>query len=131
MGPTRLFRPWAFPGKNTGVGCHFLLHASLLLLLSGSVVSDSLPPHGLQHARLPCPSLSPGVPHYKILKINCAQSSSFNFFIYAFNSVVCFQLLSSKSKIFIRHCAIRPIAVLFNKIFCVDKNVLYLCYPLW
>ena len=28
---------------------------------SNSVVSDSLRPHGLQHARLPCPSLSPGV----------------------------------------------------------------------
>ena len=23
--PTRLHRPWDFPGKNTGVGCHFLL----------------------------------------------------------------------------------------------------------
>ena len=23
--PTRLFRPWDFPGKSTGVGCHFLL----------------------------------------------------------------------------------------------------------
>ena len=23
--PTRLCRPWDFPGKNTGVGCHFLL----------------------------------------------------------------------------------------------------------
>ena len=22
---TRLHRPWDFPGKNTGVGCHFLL----------------------------------------------------------------------------------------------------------
>ena len=30
-----------------------------LLLFSRSVVSDSLPPHGLQHDRLPCPSLSP------------------------------------------------------------------------
>ena len=28
---------------------------------SRSVVSDSLWPHGLQHARLPCPSQSPGV----------------------------------------------------------------------
>ena len=27
---------------------------------SCSVMSDSLPPHGLQHARLPCPSQSPG-----------------------------------------------------------------------
>ena len=23
--PTRLLRPWDFPGKNTGVGCYFLL----------------------------------------------------------------------------------------------------------
>ena len=23
--PTRLPRPWDSPGKNTGVGCHFLL----------------------------------------------------------------------------------------------------------
>ena len=23
--PTRLLHPWASPGKNTGVGCHFLL----------------------------------------------------------------------------------------------------------
>ena len=23
--PTRFFHPWNFPGKNTGVGCHFLL----------------------------------------------------------------------------------------------------------
>ena len=31
-----------------------------LLLFSCSVRSDSLWPHGLQHARLPCPSPSPG-----------------------------------------------------------------------
>ena len=24
--PSRLFRPWDFPGKSTGVGCHCLLH---------------------------------------------------------------------------------------------------------
>ena len=32
-----------------------------LLLFSRSVMSDSLQPHGLQHTRLPCPSLSPGI----------------------------------------------------------------------
>ena len=46
---------------------HFLELSSLfsmyviLLLFSHSVVSTSLQPHGLQHARLPCPSSSPGV----------------------------------------------------------------------
>ena len=33
----------------------------VFLLISHSVVSDSLQPHGLQHARLPCPQLSPRV----------------------------------------------------------------------
>ena len=34
---------------------------SVLLLFSRSVMSDSLRPHGQQHTRLPCPSLSPRV----------------------------------------------------------------------
>ena len=29
MKPVRLFCPWDFPGKNTGVGCHFLLQGHL------------------------------------------------------------------------------------------------------
>jgi len=41
--------------------CSNTLLLNLLLLFSHSVVSDSLWPHGLQHNRLPCPSLSPGV----------------------------------------------------------------------
>ena len=28
--PTRLLRPWDFPGKSTGVGCHCLLQYSLI-----------------------------------------------------------------------------------------------------
>ena len=39
---------------------HHVVHI-LLLLFNHSVVSDSLWPHGLQHTRLPCPSLSPRV----------------------------------------------------------------------
>ena len=38
-----------------------MLCSMFSLLFSCSVVSDSLQPRGLQHARLPCPSLSPGV----------------------------------------------------------------------
>ena len=76
----RLLCPWNSPGKNTGVGCHFLLQGIFLtqgsnlsllhwqmdslplrqLQFSYSVVSDSLRPHGLQHARLPYPSPTPG-----------------------------------------------------------------------
>ena len=39
--------------------CWPFLSDFFLLFFSHSVVSDSLRPHGLQHARFPCPSLSP------------------------------------------------------------------------
>ena len=41
------------------LGCSYLL--CCCLLFSRLVVPDSLWPHGLQHTRLPCPLLSPGV----------------------------------------------------------------------
>ena len=40
--PTTLLRPWDFPGKNTGVGCHFLLQ--------GIFPTQGLNP-GLPHCR--------------------------------------------------------------------------------
>ena len=62
--PTRLPRPWDSPGKNTGVGCHFLLQcmkvksereaAQLCLTLSDPM--DCSPPgpsiHGIFQARV-------------------------------------------------------------------------------
>ena len=44
-----------------GIGCivYYIFNMGSICLCC-SVVSDSLRPHGLQHARLPCPSPSPG-----------------------------------------------------------------------
>ena len=39
--PTRLPRPWDYPGKNTGVGCHFLLQC--MKLKSESEVAQLCP----------------------------------------------------------------------------------------
>ena len=39
--PTRFPRPWDSPGKNTGVGCHFLLHC--MKVKSQSEVAQSCP----------------------------------------------------------------------------------------
>ena len=39
--PTRLPRPWDSPGKNTGVGCHFLLQC--MKMKSESEVAQSCP----------------------------------------------------------------------------------------
>ena len=53
LSPARLLCPWNFPGKNTGVGCHFLLQGSsptqgwsphlLLLALAGGFFTASEP----------------------------------------------------------------------------------------
>ena len=82
--PTRLLCPWDFPGKNTAVGCHFVLRGiftdqgSNLRLLNwqmyslplsnqrscccsvASVVSDSVRPHRRQPTGLCRPWDSPG-----------------------------------------------------------------------
>ena len=52
-----------FPAGNLSLAFSLFLCLSLftLSLLSHQVVSDSLRPHGLQHARLPCSSPSPMV----------------------------------------------------------------------
>ena len=54
--PTRLPRPWDSPGKNTGVGCHFLLQC--MKVKSESEVAQScltLRPHRRQPTRIPHP----------------------------------------------------------------------------
>ena len=59
--PTRLPCPWDSPGKNTGVGCHFLLQC--MKVKSESEVAQSCPtqrPHGLQPTRLLRPWDLPG-----------------------------------------------------------------------
>ena len=42
--PTRLSRPWDSPGKNTGVGCHFLLQCMKVKVKSFSRVRPSVTP---------------------------------------------------------------------------------------
>ena len=54
--PTRLPRPWDSPGKNTGVGCHFLLQ--LRKVKSESEVAQSCPTLGdPMDCSLPGPSI--------------------------------------------------------------------------
>ena len=62
--PTRIRHPWDFPGKNTGVGCHFLLQCMKVkcqrevtqLCLTLSDPMDYSPPgssvHGIFQARV-------------------------------------------------------------------------------
>ena len=54
--PTRLHHPWDSPGKNTGMGCHFLLQC--MKVKSESEIAQW--PHGLQPTRLLRPWDFPG-----------------------------------------------------------------------
>ena len=59
--PTRLPCPWDSPGKNSGVGCHFLLQC--MQVKRESEVTQPCPtsrPHGLQPTRLLHPWDLPG-----------------------------------------------------------------------
>ena len=84
----------------------------LLLLFSRSVVSDSLWPHGLQHARLPCPSPSPrgcssscplsqwchpSISSSVVPFSSCLQSSLILIFIYLLLAVLGLQCHTSPS----------------------------------
>ena len=75
--PIRLPCPWDSPGKNTGVGCHFLLQCMKVKSEGESeVVSDSERPHGLQPTRLlhpwDFPGKSTGVGCHCLLQSNLA-----------------------------------------------------------
>ena len=62
VGDIRFFHifPSNWPHRKRDLCIHHLLHANkCFLLFSCTVVSDSLQPHGLKHARLLCPSPSP------------------------------------------------------------------------
>ena len=73
--PTRLPCPWDSPGKNTGVGCCFLLQYMKVKSESEvtSVVSDSVCPHRRQPIRLLClwdfPGKSTGVGCHCLLQL--------------------------------------------------------------
>ena len=47
--------------KEFLLGEYYILQQFSLVQFSHSVLSDSLQPHGLQHARPPCPSLTPSL----------------------------------------------------------------------
>ena len=64
--PARLPRPWDSPGKNTGVGCHFLLQC--MKVKSESEITQSCPtPSDPMDCSPPGPSI-PGIFQARILE---------------------------------------------------------------
>ena len=67
--PTRLPRPWDSPGKNTGMGCHFLLQCMKVKSLSRvrlletpwTAAYQAPPSMGLSGVPMPSPTGRPGL----------------------------------------------------------------------
>ena len=82
--PTRLPHPWDSPGKNTGVGCHFLLQC--MKVKSESEVAQSCPtlwtPWTAAHQATPCilawdfPGKSTGVGCHCLLQCTKVKSEN-------------------------------------------------------
>ena len=120
--PTRLLSPWDSPGKNTEVGCHFLLQcmkvksesevAQLCLTLSNPM--DCSPPgssvHGIFQARV----LEWGAIAYSI-KI----TSQFNFGY--MNKCILWQLLPTFSTVWSYYCFLHPSSFFMYKL--TDENI--------
>uniref|UniRef100_A0AC11BRU6 Uncharacterized protein n=1 Tax=Ovis aries TaxID=9940 RepID=A0AC11BRU6_SHEEP len=88
--PTRLPRPWDSPGKNTGVGCHFLLQC--MKVKSESEVTQS------------CPTLHD--------PMDCSPRGSFVHGIFQKNPVTLLKELSAiKSRYQTLQVRFKPIAV--------------------
>ena len=69
--PTRVLRPWDFPGKNAAVGCHFLLQGIFSAQGSNhaSCTGRQKLPIPLSLAQCHCPGSSSGI-LYSILKLS-------------------------------------------------------------
>ena len=72
--PTRLRRPWDSPGKNTGVGCHFLLQC--MTVKSESEVAQSCP---TRSDPIDCSLTGSSVHGILILKSGCVRNSTLLF----------------------------------------------------
>ena len=102
--PTRLFRPWDSPGKNTGVGCHFLLQC--MKVKSESEVSQSYPtfsdpwtaahqaPLAMGFSRqeywsgVPLPSLGTKLRCVKIYSKHQILKTSYSFYVLSYNCML-------------------------------------------
>ena len=86
--PTRLPCPWDSPGKNTGVGCHFLLQS---MKVKSESVSDRAPwghsgLHGVTQGSMSspfhatfvaCPAHRSQSVHFKALTLVCSRLSQY------------------------------------------------------
>ena len=91
--PTRLHCPWDSPGKNTGVGCHFLLQC--MKVKSESEVAQSCPtPSDPMDCSLPGSSIH-GICQARVLEWGSITSHlKLSYFILFNTAVSCLEIIN-------------------------------------
>ena len=91
--PTRFPRPWDSPGKNTGVGCHFLLQC--MKVKSESEVAQSCPTlSGPMDCSLPASSVH-GIFQARVLEWGAIALTLFLLYVICFMLYVIYVILLS------------------------------------
>ena len=125
--PTRLPCPWDSPGKNTGVGCHCLLHPSSLLQLTRGewhiydLEKRNNPPKQVIWSSFPCLFIFKNF-YWSIVDLQCCASivctakwisyADIYIYLYRHSFLDSFCIWSSFRKLFkVRTC---PVFVSFN-----------------
>ena len=80
--PTRLPRPWDYPGKNTGVGCHFLLQC-MKVKSESEVAQSCLTPSDPMDCSLPGSSVH-GILQARVLEWGAIAFSLFSYLIHIY-----------------------------------------------
>jgi len=93
--PTRLTRPWDSPGKNTGVGCHFLLQC-MKVKSESEVAQSCLTPSNPMDCSLPGSSIH-GIFQARVLEWGAIVFSK-NTLEGISNCVVCLCLFFNSSR---------------------------------
>ena len=97
--PTRLPRPWNSPGKNTGVGCHFLLQC--MKVKSESEVAQSCPTLSDPMACSPPGSSIHGIFQARVLEWGCHCLLQCPFLLLSKYKLYCYCMSHLMSKSFI------------------------------
>jgi len=133
--PTRLPHPWDSPGKNTGVGCHFLLQC--MKVKSESEVTQSCPTLSNPMDCSPSGSSVHGIFQARVLEWGAIAFSDIHIYISHMCIYICMDIVVVQSTSWTATHQVFLFSTIFWHLFIlmlIDlvrlSNHLFLCHPL-